>query len=1781
MAEARSGAVGNPLLNDRFLLVAGGKESKTAELYGFATIQTDKSDYTPGETVIITGSGWQPGETVTLILQEETKKHPHRPLTAVADSAGNIFNNQFSPDKHDYGVLFYLTAKDSRSQAQNIFTDAGPAANLDQCRNGGVGEPPVPCAGLAWVNGNAGADNAHYVEGGSIPYRAKFTNLKSGEIYSATIEWDTTRSGKHALDYLTTFNRTEVTADPCSDVAGVNCFDIHTFGIPLDPNVSAGGATQIGDQQFTAYGGTITGVSAYTLAGDYTGSSSTSVSVTFTANANGAVVLAWGGHISTRVDWGFDNSAVSISGSPYHMRLIDFACSDVSNCGVGNQDRGVSAAAVIFPGNITIVKHASPLGSEVFQFSGTPNPPVADFTLVDSSDTTDPSHSFENLTIFGTYTITESVPSSWALDSITCGLPTGGTGGTSASSSGSTLTISLAEGDSITCTFNNRELVGRIIVKKLTNPSSDTSTSFTFTPTGYNGGNSFSLVNGGINTSEKLQSGSYSVTESTVPAGWDLTSLSCVTSGPNGSVGTPDSLNPAKANIDLRLGDAVTCTFTNTERSNIIVNKLTDPAGDTTTSFAFTPSYNGGVGFSLTNGGSNDSGLQVPGSYSVSEAAFTGWYLIAASCDNGDLPSSITLAAGQTVSCTFTNTQRGRIIVNKLTDPASDTTTSFSFTPSYNGGAGFSLTNGGSNDSGLQVPGSYSVSEAAFTGWDLIAASCDNGDLPSSITLAAGQTVSCTFTNTQRGRIIVNKLTDPASDTTTSFSFTPSYNGGAGFSLTNGGSNDSGLQVPGSYSVSEAAFTGWYLIAASCDNGDLPSSITLAAGQTVTCTFTNYLPPDLAITKTPDKLGDPGYEIHPGDTARFTITVTKSLFGPTDGVILTDTLPSGVGNWTENPDTLCTITEGINLSCYIGTLAAGATFSVTVQATIPTNYLLPPALPPGSSSFEIDGNLAVDTIGNKDWANIGISCTSTPKLGCVLDGTGNSDDSFGQGTKEDTPVPIIVTGSIPKNKSDLTRFYVAHEKVSGTDFLYLAWERVQAPSGQTNMDFELNQSRTLSSNGVTTIRTAGDLLIKYDLDNGGTTPTLGYHVWVTEAPADGKAPNEVCEASNAFPCWDKVHALTTAVAGAVNTSSVQDPILEPGQTSPRTLDPLTFGEALIDFQSSGIFPVSVTDPSQCVSFDQAYLKSRSSSSFTSEIKDFVAPIAVAVSNCPPKHLNNQTFVQASDFGQISDTGQITVESILSLEAVSVTPDTGGGQSPQVFSYLYFDAKGYQNITNAYTLLHSTLTWADSCGIMYLPASSSLYLRADDGSGFLGPMTLGQPGTLQNSQCTLDAGASSASGSGTNLTLNLALSFQPSFVGLKNHYMRAADGVNNLDSGWQLGGTWAPGPPAMPSAVSVSPSFGWGTSQTFTYLYSDASGYQNISNVFTILNTTESYVSSCTTMYLPASGNLYLAQDTGSGWLGPVTIGQPGTLQNSQCTLDAAASSASGSETNLTVNLELSFSSSFVGLKNHYMRAADGVNNLDSGWQLGGTWTIDSIAPETIITSAPEAQTNSTEANFSFTSSEAGSTFECRLDGAAFTACTDPQSYTGLAAGSHTFDVRATDAAANTDATPASHSWTWTPAMPSAVSVSPNSGSGTSQTFTYFYTDASGYQYITDALALVNSTQTWTGSCGIAFKQATDSLLLANDDGSGWLGPVTIGQPGTLQNSQCTLDAGASSASGSGSNLTLNLALSFQPSFAGLKNHYVRADDNVNNLSSGWQLHGTWTPSPAPMRQRFP
>ena len=82
---------------------------------------------------------------------------------------------------------------------------------------------------------------------------------------------------------------------------------------------------------------------------------------------------------------------------------------------------------------------------------------------------------------------------------------------------------------------------------------------------------------------------------------------------------------------------------------------------------------------------------------------------------------------------------------------------------------------------------------------------------------------------------------------------------------------------------------------------------------------------------------------------------------------------------------------------------------------------------------------------------------------------------------------------------------------------------------------------------------------------------------------------------------------------------------------------------------------------------------------------------------------------------------------------------------------------------------------------------------------------------------------------------------------------------------------------------------------------------------------------------------------------------------------------------------------------------------------------DTTPPETTIASGPSEGSTVTSSNvsFAFSSSESGSSFECSLDGSAFGSCSSPKSYSNLTDGSHTFSVRATDAARNTDATPAS------------------------------------------------------------------------------------------------------------------------------------------------------------------
>lgn len=113
-----------------------------------------------------------------------------------------------------------------------------------------------------------------------------------------------------------------------------------------------------------------------------------------------------------------------------------------------------------------------------------------------------------------------------------------------------------------------------------------------------------------------------------------------------------------------------------------------------------------------------------------------------------------------------------------------------------------------------------------------------------------------------------------------------------------------------------------------------------------------------------------------------------------------------------------------------------------------------------------------------------------------------------------------------------------------------------------------------------------------------------------------------------------------------------------------------------------------------------------------------------------------------------------------------------------------------------------------------------------------------------------------------------------------------------------------------------------------------------------------------------------------------------------------------------------------------------------------------LEPETTISSGPSGTTgpggttNSTSASFSFSSSQAGSTFACRLDSGSWASCSSPKAYSGLADGSHTFEVRASNAAGLTDPTPATRTWQIDTVPPDTEITAGPTGELTSSNFTF-------------------------------------------------------------------------------------------------------------------------------------
>ena len=209
----------------------------------------------------------------------------------------------------------------------------------------------------------------------------------------------------------------------------------------------------------------------------------------------------------------------------------------------------------------------------------------------------------------------------------------------------------------------------------------------------------------------------------------------------------------ADGSISLANGDAKSCTITNTDTPAALTVTKVVIAADYDHSFDLT--LDGSPIGSASSGGATIGPLLIAaGQHVVGESGPLGEYVteIGGDCDG---TGHFQAALGQSYSCTITNTRKANIVVVKETIPPNNTT-AFPFTASFTSTT-FALTDGQAAGSGLLPPGTYAVTETVPAGWEQVATGCSNGSEPSGISLSAGETVTCTFTNRQMGEIQLRK----------------------------------------------------------------------------------------------------------------------------------------------------------------------------------------------------------------------------------------------------------------------------------------------------------------------------------------------------------------------------------------------------------------------------------------------------------------------------------------------------------------------------------------------------------------------------------------------------------------------------------------------------------------------------------------------------------------------------------------------------------------------------------------------------------------------------------------------------------------------------------------------------------------------------------------------------------------------------------------------------------------------------------------------------------------
>ncbi|HVO97774.1 MAG TPA: SBBP repeat-containing protein [Bryobacteraceae bacterium] len=573
--------------------------------------------------------------------------------------------------------------------------------------------------------------------------------------------------------------------------------------------------------------------------------------------------------------------------------------------------------------------------------------------------------------------------------------------------------------------------------------------------------------------------------------------------------------------------------------------------------------------------------------------------------------------------------------------------------------------------------------------------------------------------------------------------------------------------------------------------------------------------------------------------------------------------------------------------------------------------------------------------------------------------------------------------------------------------------------------------------------------------------------------------------------------------------------------------------------------------------------------------------------------------------------------------LSISPASGSGSSV-TFTASFSDSGGGSTLTAAALLVNASASTGYGCYVSYNPGLNVFSLYNDAGTAVLSTVTPGGA-SAQNGQCALNGVGSSASVSGSSLSVTYSLAFQPPFAGPKTLYLSASDA--NSNTGWVAEGAYSVTvAPGTPQVGSVSPNAGSGTGATFSFVYSDTVYADNLTSVAFLFNSSVTFTNACYVVYNLTSNTVSLATDNNQSATS-VTLGSSTALQNSQCVVSGTSAAQSGLSIIFTANVY--FKGSFNGTQNIYMYAA--VGSLNTGWVLAGTFGAANGGNPQAAGSVPSSGSGPGE-RFTFTIADPGgasyltygailfaSTFNnlnaCLLewDGVANTISL---TYDNPASGQTPFPPGSNNIATNSQCTMNAlnstivrgatqvlitldltfnsgfygtkniylyaaegslyksqwttvGTWTVTGGASTVVSMSPNSGTGMLQQFVFTVADSSSQTNISGMNVLFTSgaPTNIANACSIVYNRAAETVGLWDNTGNTTLATKGIGYSTLMENSQCSIQY--TDYQFIGQDVLFTVQIQFLSAFTGPKSVYVQA--NEPNSNSGWVYIGTWTP----------